>query len=298
MTATALHPSEKKTASPEPRSRPRGRRRRPADDKASWPVAVLGWLGSLVLFSPIAYMLLKSFQTETDAASPSPKLLFHPTLEHYRSTFQAGFWAYAGNSIIVAVVSTVLVLLLATPAAYALSVRPVRKTQDVLFFFISTKMMPVAAGIIPIYVVAQHLHLLNTVVVLLILHLGMNLPLAVWMIRSFLQEVPGEVLEAAAMDGAGRIRIMRSIVLPLVRPGLWSTALLCCVFSWNEYFYAVNLTTTTSTLPLFMQKFLSFGELYTAQVAAVATVVSIPVVVLGWVCQRSLVRGLLFGAVK
>ena len=273
--------------------------RRPRDgDTAGWPAAVLGWLGSLLLFLPVGYMLLKSFQTETDAASPAPKLIFDPTLEHYRRTFQAGFWAYAGNSVVVAAASTVLVLLLAVPAAYALSVQPVRKAQDALFFFISTKMMPVAAGIIPIYVVTQQLRLLNTVTVLVILHLGMNLPLAVWMIRSFLQEVPREVLEAAALDGAGRLRTMSAVVLPLVRPGLWATALLCCVFSWNEYFYAVNLTTTTSTLPLFMQKFLSFGELYTAQVAAVATVVSIPVVVLGWICQRSLVRGLLFGAVK
>jgi sorbitol/mannitol transport system permease protein len=294
MTVTTPRPVKETAA--EPVSVPRRRRR--GEDMASWPVAVLGWLGSLLLFSPIAYMLLKSFQTETDAASPSPKLIFHPTLKHYQGALGAGFWAYAGNSIVLAVISTTLVLLLAVPAAYALSVRPVRKAQDALFFFISTKMMPVAAGIIPIYVVTQQLHLLNTVVVLVILHLGMNLPLAVWMIRSFLQEVPGEVLEAATMDGAGRLRIMRSIVLPLIRPGLWSTALLCCVFSWNEYFYAVNLTTTTSTLPLFMQKFLSFGQLYTAQVAAVATVVSIPVVIIGWICQRSLVRGLMFGAVK
>ncbi|MEV7393213.1 carbohydrate ABC transporter permease [Streptomyces sp. NPDC091215] len=291
------------TAVPETAAGPersaRAPRKRPRDKEAArWPVAVLGWLGSLLLFSPIAYMLLKSFQTETDAASPTPKIIFTPTLAHYEGVFTAGFWAYAGNSMAVAVISTLLVLVLAVPAAYALSVRPVRKAQDALFFFISTKMMPVAAGIIPIYVVAQKLDLLNTVVVLVILHLGMNLPLAVWMIRSFLQEVPGEVLEAASMDGASRLRVMRSIILPLVRPGLWSTALLCCVFSWNEYFYAVNLTTTTSTLPLFMQKFLSFGELYTAQVAAVATVVSIPVVILGWMCQRSLVRGLLFGAVK
>jgi len=298
MTVTTPHPSRQTVAGPGHAHVRHRRRRRRDNDTAGWPVAVLGWLGSLLLFSPIAYMLLKSFQTETDAASPAPKLIFHPTLGHYRAAFGAGFWAYAGNSIAVAVVSTILVLLLALPAAYALSVRPVRKAQDALFFFISTKMMPIAAGIIPIYVVAEHLHLLNTVMVLIVLHLGMNLPLAVWMIRSFLQEVPGSVLEAAATDGASRLRIMRSIVLPLIRPGLWATALLCCVFSWNEYFYAVNLTTTTSTLPLYMQKFLSFGQLYTAQVAAVATVVSIPVVVLGWFCQRSLVRGLLFGAVK
>jgi len=276
----------------------KARKRRRDNDTAHWPIALVGWLGSLLLFSPIAYMLLKSFQTETDAASPSPKLVFTPTLDNYRGAFGSGFWAYAGNSLAVAVVSTLVVLLLALPAAYALSVRPVRKSQDTLFFFISTKMMPIAAGIIPIYIVAQRLNLLNTVLVLIILHIGMNLPLAVWMIRSFLQEVPPGVLEAAGLDGASRLRTMRSIILPLVSPGLWSTALLCCVFSWNEYFYAVNLTTTTSTLPLFMQKFLSFGELYTAQVAAVATVVSIPVVILGWICQRSLVRGLLFGAVK
>ncbi|MEU6731164.1 carbohydrate ABC transporter permease [Nonomuraea wenchangensis] len=298
MTVTTTRPVEESAASPARAVTRREQRREPDKDRARWPVAVLGWLGSLLLFSPVAYMLLKSFQSETDAASPAPKLIFEPTFEHYRNAFGAGFWAYAGNSIAIAVVSTVLVLLLALPAAYALSVRPVRKAQDALFFFISTKMMPIAAGIIPIYVVAQQLNLLNTVTVLIVLHLGMNLPLAVWMIRSFLQEVPGEVLEAASMDGAGRLRIMRSIVLPLISPGLWATALLSCVFSWNEYFYAVNLTTTTSSLPVFMQKFLSFGELYTAQVAAVATVVSVPVVILGWICQRSLVRGLLFGAVK
>ncbi|MEH1015597.1 carbohydrate ABC transporter permease [Micromonospora sp. CPCC 206060] len=296
MTTQATRPVEATRAGPA--TGPKPRRRRRGNDTASGPVAVLGWLGSLVLFSPVAYMLLKSFQTETVAASSTPKLFFTPTLEHYRNAFGAGFWAYAGNSVTVAVVSTVVVLALALPAAYALSVRPVRKSQDALFFFISTKMMPVAAGIIPIYIVAQHLNLLNTVTLLIVMHLGMNLPLAVWMIRSFLQEVPPEVLEAASMDGAGRLRTMRTVVLPLIKPGIWSTALLCCVFSWNEYFFAVNLTTTTSTLPLFMQKFLSFGELYTAQVAAVATVVSIPVVVLGWICQRSLVRGLLFGAVK
>lgn len=281
-------------AGPEPAVRKPRRDR----DTAAVPVAVLGWLTSLLLFSPIAYMLLKSVQTEPDAASPVPKLIFTPTMEHYRNAFGSGFWAYAGNSIAVAAVSTIVVLALALPAAYALSVRPVAKTQDALFFFISTKMMPVAAGIIPIYVIAQYLDLLNTVPLLILLHIGMNLPLAVWMLRSFLQEIPIEVLEAAEIDGAGRLRTLWSIILPLVRPGLWSTALLCTVFSWNEYFYAVNLTTTTSTLPLFMQKFLSFGELYTAQVAAVATVVSIPVVVLGWLAQKSLVRGLLFGAVK
>ncbi len=261
-------------------------------------IATFGWVGSLLLFLPIAYMVLKSLQTETDAAADTPKLLFTPTLSNYQEALNAGFGPYAANSAIVVIVSTLLVLLLAVPAAYALSIQPVEKSQDVLFFFISTKMMPVAAGIIPIYVIANEVGMLNTLTVLLIMHLGMNLPLGIWMIRSFMQEIPPEVLEAAAVDGATRWGTLRTIIIPLIRPGLASTALLCAVFSWNEYFYAVNLTSSTSTLPLFLQKFLSFGELYTAHVAAVATLVSLPVVICGWLAQKSLVRGLLFGAVK
>jgi len=261
-------------------------------------MATGAWVSSLVLFFPIAYMVLKSFQTEQVAASATPQLFFEPTLEHYVEAFDAGIWPFAINSLVVTLVSTLIVIALALPAAWALSVRAIQNPQDSLFFFISTKMMPIAAGIIPIYVIASELKLLNTVTLLVIMHLGMNLPLGIWMLRSFMQEIPNEILEAAAVDGAQPWRIGWSIVLPLMRPGIASTALLCAVFSWNEYFYAANLTTTNSTLPLFMQKFLSFGELYTAQVAAVATLVSIPVIIAGWIAQKSLVRGLLFGAVK
>lgn len=261
-------------------------------------IALAGWAGSLLLFFPIAYMVFKSFQTETDAASSTPKLIFSPTGENYTAALAAGFGPYAVNSLAVVLVSTALVIILAVPAAYALSVQPVPKSQDALFFFISTKMMPIAAGIIPIYVIASALGLLNTLTLLIIMHLGMNLPLGIWMIRSFMQEIPQEIMEAASVDGATKTRAVWSIILPLVRPGLVSTALLCAVFSWNEYFFAVNLTSSRSTLPLFLQKFLSFGELYTAQVAAVATLVSLPVIAAGWIAQKSLVRGLLFGAVK
>ncbi|GAA3921295.1 carbohydrate ABC transporter permease [Microbacterium invictum] len=261
-------------------------------------MATGAWVSSMLLFIPIAYMVLKSFQTEQVAANATPQLFFVPTLEHYVEAFESGIWPYAINSFVVVIVSTFVVIALALPAAWALSVRAIQNPQDSLFFFISTKMMPIAAGIIPVYVIASQLGLLNSVTILIIMHLGMNLPLGIWMLRSFMQEIPHEILEAAAVDGASSWRVGWSIVLPLMRPGIASTALLCAVFSWNEYFYAANLTTTNSTLPLFMQKFLSFGELYTAQVAAVAVVVSIPVVIAGWIAQKSLVRGLLFGAVK
>lgn len=295
MTATTHRQTTTRSSSRASASVPR---RRPSKALKNTLMGVGGWAGSLLLFLPIAYMLLKSFQTEPDAAAATPKLIFSPTTENYAQVFQAGFWPYAINSLAVVLVSTAVVIILAVPAAYALSIRPVAKAQDVLFFFISTKMMPIAAAIIPVYVIANALGVLNTVGILIVMHIGMNLPLGIWMIRSFMQEIPVEIMEASAVDGASRWRALRSIILPLVRPGLASTALLCAVFSWNEYFFALNLTNSSSTLPLFLQKFLSFGELYTAHVAAAATLVSIPVIIAGWVAQKSLVRGLLFGAVK
>ena len=256
------------------------------------------WIGGLLMVFPVIWMALTGLKTEQQAVTFPPTLLFHLTLVHYSEAFRSGFWSYAWNSILAAGVSTLVVILLAVPAAYALSLRPVLKTRDALFFFISTKMMPAAAGIVPLYLIAKTLHLLDTHLVIILLYVGMNLPLAIWMIRSFMIELPKELLEAARLDGAGPLREMVDIVLPLIRPGLASTALLCLIFAWNEYFLAVNFTSSLGTLPIFMQKFLSFGKLYTAQVAAVATLVNIPVVAAGCLAQRSLVRGLTFGSVK
>ena len=256
------------------------------------------WLGGLLMFAPVAWMVATSFKTEQQAVTLPPTLFFAPTIQHYLDVFEAGFLSFGWNSIVAAGLSTVLVLLLAVPAAYALAIRPVPKTKDVLFFLISTKMMPAAAGVVPLYLVARDLDILDTRLVLVVLYLGMNLPLAIWMIRSFMIELPRELLEASRLDGAGPMREMVDIILPLIRPGIASAALLCFIFAWNEYFLAVNFTTLVGTLPVFLQKFLSFGKLYTAQVAAVATLVNIPVVIAGWTAQRSLVRGLTFGSVK
>ncbi|SAK57530.1 carbohydrate ABC transporter permease [Caballeronia ptereochthonis] len=261
-------------------------------------LSVLTWVGALAMFAPIAWMVLTSFKTEQDAVSSPPKLFFAPTFDHYRRIFDNDFGAFVLHSVLATGISTAIVVCLAVPAAYALAVRPVEKWRDVLFFFISTKMMPIAAGIVPIYLVAQSLNLLNTAGLLIIVYTSMNLPLAIWMIRSFMNEIPVEVFDAVRVDGAGFFRELLLVVVPLIMPGLASTALLCGIFAWNEFFLAVNLTTTSSTLPVFLQKFLSFGELYTAQVAAVATLLNIPVVVAGWLAQKSLTRGLTFGAVR
>lgn len=265
---------------------------------ASALLTLLTWAGTLLMFAPVAWMLLTSFKSENDAIAFPPKLFFEPTLEHYARAFSSGFVDFLVNSLIATLVSTFVVIVLAVPAAYALSVRPVTKWRDVLFFLISTKMMPLAAGIVPLYLVARTVGLLNSTTLLVIVYISMNLPLAVWMIRSFMAEIPKDVFDAVRVDGAGKFRELLFIVVPLIKPGIASTALLCGIFAWNEFFLAVNLTTTNSTLPVFLQKFLSFGQLYNAQVAAVAILVNIPVVAAGWLAQKSLTRGLTFGAVK
>ena len=265
----------------------------------SLPWGIVGWIVGVVFFFPVLWMVLTSFKTEAQAYTNTPHLFFSPTWSEYKSVFASGIWPYVANSAFATIVSTALVLLLATPCAFALSLRPVKKTRDVLFFFISTKMLPVVAAIIPIYIASRDLHLLDNIFTLVILYTAMNLPIAIWMMRSFFLEVPGELLEAAEMDGAPLRRTVVEVILPVVAPGLAATALICCIFSWNEFFFAVNLTATqAATVPVFLVGFISSEGLYFAQLAAAATAATLPVVLAGWVAQRQLVRGLSFGAIK
>jgi sorbitol/mannitol transport system permease protein len=262
-------------------------------------VGIVAWIVGILFFFPVLWMVLTSFKTEGEAYTNTPHIVFSPTLSQYSTVFSSGIWPYVANSAFATVVSTVLVLLLATPCAFALSLRPVRKTRDVLFFFISTKMLPVVAAIIPIYIAARNLHMLDNIFTLVILYTAMNLPIAVWMMRSFFLEVPGELLEAAEMDGARLRRTVTEVILPVVAPGLAATALICCIFAWNEFFFAVILTATqAATVPVFLVGFISSEGLFFAQLCAAATVATLPVILAGWIAQRQLVRGLSFGAIK
>jgi sorbitol/mannitol transport system permease protein len=264
---------------------------------AAW--TVLAWLAGLLFFLPVLWMVLTGFKREVDAASNPPTWIFTPVLDGYRQVFDRDITPYLLNSLTASLVSTLLVLALATPAAYALSLRPVAKWRDVLFFFISTKMLPAVAALLPIYLLVKELGMLDNVWTMVILYTSMNLPLAVWMMRSFLLEVPSALIEAAAMDGAGLTLTIRRILLPIVAPGLAATALICFIFSWNEFFFAVNLTATRAgTAPIFLVGFVTSEGLFLARLCAAATIVSLPVVLAGWIAQKQLVRGLSMGAVK
>jgi len=260
--------------------------------------AVLAWVVALAFFLPVLWMVITAFKPESAAETWPPKFTFSPTLAQFRLVF-AGWGPYVTHSLIATTVSTLLVLLLGVPAAYALSVYPIKHWRDGLFFFISTKMLPIVAVIGPLYVIALHAHLLDSIWLLIILYTAMNLPLAIWMIRSFMLEVPGELLEAARLDGAGRIREITGVIMPVISPGLVSTALICVIFAWNELFLAINLAiTNAATMPMFLISSVPQEGLYIAHLSAAATVASVPVILVGWLAQRSLVRGLSMGAIK
>lgn len=261
---------------------------------------IVAWIVGLLVFFPVLYIVLTGFKSEAEAITLPPKLIFEPTFEQYREIRSRGFYPFFRNSIIASLVSTLIVLLLAVPAAYALALRPMKKWRDVLFFFISTRFMPPAGIVVPLYIIFKNVHLLNTIQGLVIMYVAMNLPIAIWMLRSFFEEVPQAILDAARVDGAGVLREMIQILLPMVGPGLVATAFLSIIFSWNEFFFAVNLAATekASTVPLFMQKFITSEGLFWAKLSAASTMAIAPVVILGWISQRQLVRGLSMGAVK
>ena len=266
-------------------------------------MGIIAWLAALVFFFPVFWMVISSFKNEQDA-NTSPKLFFSPTLERYKDVTESttgllSFREAFTNSFWIVTVSTVVVLVLAIPAAYALAIRPVPKWRDVLFFFISTKFLPVVAAILPLWILARDFDLLNTRLVLMILYTGMNLPLAIWMLRSFFQEIPRELIEAAEIDGAGLKGQLASVILPIAVPGIAATALLCVIFAWNEYFYAVQLNPAGgSTIPIWVTTNISTRGNFIAKLSAASVLATLPVVLAGWLAQKRMIRGLAMGAIK
>jgi sorbitol/mannitol transport system permease protein len=279
---------------------PEGAPRRTRKPRGTALLGLVAWLVGILFVLPVLWMVLTSLHSEPNAATNPPSVFAPLTLQGYREFFGgASPWPPLLNSLTAAVLSTVVVLVLSIPAAYALSIRPVRKWTDVLFFFLSTKMLPVVAGLLPIYLFAQYSGLLDNIWFLGLLYTSMNLPIAVWMMRSFLAEVPVEILEAASVDGAGLIRTLRQVVAPVVLPGIAATSLICFIFSWNELLFARVLTgTRAETAPVFLTSFVTSQGLFLAQVCAASFVVSLPVLIAGFAAQDKLVQGLSLGAVK
>ena len=275
----------------------------PAKSKATPLLGLVAWIVGIAFFLPVAWMVLTGFHSESEAATNPPTIFGGLTLQGFKEFFGASSgvspWPPLINSATASIVSTLLVLALSIPAAYALAIRPVRKWTDVMFFFLSTKMLPAVAGLLPIYLFAQKTGLLDNIWLIVLLYTSMNLPIAVWMMRSFLAEVPTEILEAAAIDGAGLITVLRRVVVPIAMPGIAATALICFIFSWNEMLFARVLTgVQAQTAPVFLTSFVTSEGLFLAKVCAAAAAISLPVLAAGFAAQDKLVQGLSLGAVK
>src|SRR5258708_7375334 len=263
-------------------------------------LSVLTIVIALVVFFPIFWMFLTSFKTEGDAYTDPPLLIFQPTLENYATALQESrYFDYLGNTLLITTFSALVAVCLGVPAAYSLAYYPGKRSNFTMMWVMSTRMLPPVGVIVPLYIIFKNLSLFDTHFGLILLYTTMNLPLVIWMMRSFLADLPYEILEAARIDGATLLQEFTRVILPLAMPGLMATVLLCFIFTWNEFFIAFNLTITKAApLSGFIVSFKTSEGLFWAKMSAAATITALPVVIAGWVAQRQLVRGLTAGAVK
>ena len=262
---------------------------------------VIAWTIGIIIFFPILWTILTSFKTEAQAISDPPVFLFFDwTLDNYavvqeRSNYARFLW----NSIIIAGVSTLLGLVIAIPAAWSMAFVPSKRTKDILLWMLSTKMLPAVGVLYPIYLIFIKLGVLDTRIGLIVVVMLINLPIIIWMLYTYFKEIPGEILEAARMDGASLKDEIFYVLAPMAVPGIASTLLLNFILAWNETFWTLNLTAgKAAPLTAFIASYSSPEGLFFAKLSAASTMAIAPILILGWFSQKQLVRGLTFGAVK
>ncbi|MES2818151.1 MAG: carbohydrate ABC transporter permease [Pseudomonadota bacterium] len=263
-------------------------------------IGVLAWTVALLLFFPILWMLMTSFKTEIDAFATPPQFFFSPTLENYLLIQErSDYFRYAWNSVTIAFGATLLGMLLAIPAAYSMAFFETKRTKRTLLWMLSTKMLPPVGVLMPIYLLAKSLDLLDSRTVLIVIYTLINLPIMIWMIYTYFKDIPRDILEAARMDGATTLQEIVRVLLPISKGGLASTVLLSLILCWNEAFWSLNLTASgAAPLTALIASYSSPEGLFWAKLSAVSTLACAPILLFGWIGQKQLVRGLSFGAVK
>lgn len=261
---------------------------------------ILAWGFGLALFFPILWTILTSFKTEAAAIGPPALFDFEWTLENYVAVqSRSPYFLHFMNSVVISIGSTVLALLIAVPAAWAMAFAPTPRTRGLLLWMLSTKMLPPVGVLIPIYLIFRDTGLLDTRTGLIIVLTLVNLPIIVWMLFTYFREIPGEILEACRMDGATLRAEILHVLTPMALPGIASTFLLNVILAWNEAFWTLNLTAAKAApLTAFIASYSSPEGLFYAKLSAASTMAIAPVLILGWFSQKQLVRGLTFGAVK
>jgi sorbitol/mannitol transport system permease protein len=261
---------------------------------------LVGWIVGLLIAFPIIWMALTAFKTEAQAIATPPQIFFRPTLESFATVFATtNYLHFFFNSIAIAGGATLLSVILALPAAYAMAFHPSPRTKGILMWMLSTKMMPAVGVLVPIYLLFRDLHLLDTRSGMIGIYTLMNLPIVIWMLYSFLRDVPHDIVEAGLLDGANTRQQILYLLLPLAAPGVAATILLNLVLCWNEAFWSINLTATDAApLTAFIATFSSPEGLFWAKLSAASLLAVAPIMVVGLATQRHLVSGLTFGAVK
>ena len=266
-----------------------------------WTVTIAAWLVGILMFFPILWTVLTSFKTEAEAvASPPSFLFFNWTLENYVEVqSRSDYVQHFINSVTISLGSTAIGLLIAIPAAWAMAFQPTKRTKDLLMWMLSTKMMPAVGVLVPIYLMFRDAGLLDTRLGLTIILTLIDLPIIIWMLYTYFKEIPGEILEAARMDGATLWSEIAYVLTPMAVPGIASTLLLNVILAWNEAFWTLNLTAAKAApLTAFIASYSSPEGLFYAKLSAASTMAIAPILILGWFSQKQLVRGLTFGAVK
>jgi len=260
---------------------------------------IAAWIVALVIFFPILYTIITSFKSETEAIQGF-NLIPSGTVESYAAVqAQSNYFKFFLNSVIISIGSTLLALLIAVPAAWSMAFAPTRRTKDILMWMLSTKMMPAVAVLVPIYLLFRDFGLLDSRIGLTAMLTMINLPIVIWMLYTYFREIPGEILEAARMDGASLWGEIVYVLTPMAVPGIASTMLLNIILAWNEAFWTIRLTTTNAApLTAFIASFSSPQGLFWAKLSAASTLAIAPILIMGWFSQKQLVRGLTFGAVK
>ncbi|MBD8877075.1 carbohydrate ABC transporter permease [Roseibium polysiphoniae] len=274
---------------------------RRVSNQRKFVVTLIAWAIGLTIFFPILWTILTSFKTEAEAiASPPSFLLFDWTLENYSEVNErSDYFLHFMNSVIISLGSTLLGLAIAIPAAWSMAFVPGKRTKDILMWMLSTKMLPPVGVLIPIYLLFRDFGLLDTRLGLVIVLTLINLPIIVWMLFTYFKEIPGEILEAARMDGATLWNEVVHVLTPMAVPGIASTLLLNVILAWNEAFWTLNLTAAKAApLTAFIASYSSPEGLFYAKLSAASTLAIAPILILGWFSQKQLVRGLTFGAVK
>ncbi len=257
------------------------------------------WFIALLIFFPILYTIITSLKTEPEAIAGFDLIPSFSLSSYVAVQTQNDYFRPFMNSVVIAVGSTILALIVAIPAAWAMAFSPTRRTKDVLMWMLSTKMMPAVAVLVPIYLIFLRTGLMDTRIGLTVMLMLINLPIVVWMLYTYFREIPGEILEAARMDGASLWNEIVYVLTPMALPGIASTLLLNIILAWNESFWTIQLTTTNAApLTAFIASFSSPQGLFWAKLSAASTMAIAPILIMGWFSQKQLVRGLTFGAVK